>query len=341
MKKAQKLASGNWRARAYCGTDASGTKRYKSFTHKSKREAERMAREYENSHRKELPTTNDSLEKCMDGFIEARSAVLSPSTLRGYSNMKKALTNDYWDFCSKKLSDIRKRDVQLVVSGMVSDGLSPKSIRNRIGFLSAVFAYYEDELPKVKLPDRQKPKTVIPTVDEVKLLIRESEGTEMKIPIMLGAFGGMRRGEIVALRMEDIDGDIIHVCHAVVEDGDGNLIIKAPKTYESDRYVDMPDFVMDEIRKQGYITKIDRPRKITNRFARLTKKLGLDGMTFHSLRHFCASYLHSIGIAEQYIMERCGWSNSGTMKQIYRHSMSDFQKTNSEKIMGEMEKLGL
>ena len=340
MKKAQKLASGNWRAYAYCGTNSAGKKRYKSFTHKSKREAERLAREFENSH-VELPTSNDSIEKCMEGFIEARKAVLSPSTLRGYSNMKKALVNDYWDFCSKKLTDIRRRDVQFIVSGMVDDDLSAKSIRNRIGFLSAVFNYYEMDLPKAKLPEKQKPNIVIPTIDEVKMLIRETEGTEMKIPIMLGAFGGMRRGEIVALKMEDIDGNVIHVCHAVVEDGDGNLITKAPKTYESDRYVDMPDFVMDEIRKQGYITKIDRPRKITNRFARLTKKLGLDGMTFHSLRHFCASYLHSIGIAEQYIMERCGWSNSGTMKQIYRHSMSDFQKTNSEKIMGEMEKLEL
>lgn len=40
---------------------------------------------------------------------------------------------------------------------------------------------------------------------------------------------------------------------------------------------------------------------------------------FHDLRHYCASIMHAIGIPDQYIMSRGGWSSDNVMKAVYRN----------------------
>ena len=46
----------------------------------------------------------------------------------------------------------------------------------------------------------------------MKQLIGAAKGTEMELPILLAAFGPMRRGEIAALTIDNIHGNTVHVC---------------------------------------------------------------------------------------------------------------------------------
>jgi hypothetical protein len=36
--------------------------------------------------------------------------------------------------------------------------------------------------------------------------------------------------------------------------------------------------------------------------------------------------MHAIGVPDQYIMKRGGWSSDSTLKRIYRGSMDDYDK---------------
>lgn len=82
---AKKLPSGSWRARLFLGEDESGKKHYKSFTASTKREAERLALNYaEERATPDKITFGDALVK----YIDSKSNVLSPSTLRGYRQME-------------------------------------------------------------------------------------------------------------------------------------------------------------------------------------------------------------------------------------------------------------
>ena len=83
---AKKLPSGSWSARLFLGEDENGKKHYKSFTAATKREAERLALNYaEERATPDRITFKDALAR----YIESKSNVFSPSTLRGYRQMEK------------------------------------------------------------------------------------------------------------------------------------------------------------------------------------------------------------------------------------------------------------
>lgn len=336
MGKAKKLPSGKWRTQVYVGKDRNGKRIMRSFTASTKKESEKLASIYLAEHNEY--ESSEKLSIAMERYIKAREAVISPLTVRGYKTIEKMLKDDYGAFCERELSDIGKRELQDVVSDMAERKLSPKTIANRIGFLSAVFSYHDVRFPHVKLPEKKKPVLRIPSETDVKKIIKLVEGTEMEIPVLLAAFGGLRRGEIIALTMDDVVGNSIRVNKAIVESGDGTLVEKPPKTYESNRMVEMPKYIIQKIKKRGYITKITKPRVLTNRFCRLMAANDMKGIRFHDLRHFCASYLLGLGIDEAFVMKRMGWSNSATMKNIYRHSLPEKEMSNNKKISKAMEK---
>ena len=73
----------------------------------------------------------------------------------------------------------------------------------------------------------------------------------MLIACCLAAYGTLRRSEICALDASDVSGNVIHVHAAMVLDENNNWITKVPKTKSSDRYIDLPDFLIDLLPSEG------------------------------------------------------------------------------------------
>lgn len=102
---------------------------------------------------------------------------------------------------------------------------------------------------------------------------------------MLAAFGPMRRGEICALDSECISGNTVHVMKNMVLDSSRSWMIKSPKFYSGDRYIEFPDFVTNLLaEKSGRITTLT-PDALTCRFHRLVKRSGVHSFRFHDLCH--------------------------------------------------------
>lgn len=333
MAKAKRTKSGKWCTQVYIGKDENGKRMYRRFTDTDKRRSERMAAEFADAHRQ--VTNADSIEAAMEHYITVKTPVLSPSTIRGYKNIQKQFLTQYGAFCKLSVQDLRQDTLQSLVNEMTMF-VAPKTIRNRVGLLSSVIKSKGYMMPSVTLPEKVRPDLRIPDANDVKKLLDEAEGTEIEIAILLAAFGPMRRGEIVALELDDIDGNVIHVKRAIVEAADGTLVQKSPKTYDSDRYIPMPEHIIDKIREKGYVVDIQKPRVLTLRFERLVKKCGLDGVRFHDLRHFCASWLHAQGVPEEYILQRGGWSTSGIMKTVYRHALASEEDKIGKNIIESM-----
>ena len=110
MAKAKKLKSGSWRCLVYDYTAASGKRHYTAVTcddpsPKGKRMAELMAAEYVATERdkKLLENKDMTLGEAWDMYIENRSSVLSPGTIREYKRSRKS---DLKSLMPMRLTDI-------------------------------------------------------------------------------------------------------------------------------------------------------------------------------------------------------------------------------------------
>lgn len=331
--KATKLPSGNYRCRVYVGKDSTGKKIWKSITGPNKKRVELEASKFSVEQQSAAPIMDDqSFRHAADTFLTSRESVLSPSTIRGYKAFMRMYEAKLPWFCAKSIYTISTADLQLVVDSFVKQGLKPKSVRNYYGFASTVLDNVGISIHPPRLPQKERPVIYVPDETTVKKVLEVVEGTELEIPVMLAAFGPLRRGEICALAMDDIKDGVCHVRHDLAQNADGEWIMKAPKTYSSDRYIELPDFVVKAISEKGYITKLN-PDQISYQFTAALEEAGLPHFRFHALRHFCISYLHSIGIPDVYIMQRSGHSTPTVLRNIYTHTLQDHSKEETKIIL--------
>ena len=61
-------------------------------------------------------------------------------------------------------------------------------------------------------------------------------------------------------------------------------------------------------------------------------KAGIEGLTFHSLRHLNASAMLELEIPNKYAMERGGWKTPKTMETVYQHTLSKKRRAVDAKI---------
>lgn len=349
MATAKKLKSGSWRCLVYSHTEETiqkdGTTKkkriYKSFTcpdptPKGKRKCEAEAAAW--AAKKELSknTENITYGEALDRYIESKKNVLSPSTIREYKSSSK---RDFQTLINKPISDITQEMVQKAVD-LEAISHAPKTVRNIHGLFASVMAVYRPEIVfRTELPKKVRPSLHIPSDDEIKALLEYVKGDIMEIPILLAAFGPMRRGEICALDSDHINGNIVHVEFSLALDENHNWIKKKPKSYAGDRFIDFPDFVIDKIKDiNGPITELN-PSQVSDRFSDVLKRAGITKFRFHDLRHYCASIQHALGIPDAYIMQRGGWGNDTVLKNVYRHVMEDTQKEMNNKANEHFSKL--
>ena len=306
MPKAKKLKSGSWNVRV----TVQG-KQY-SFTDKDKKTALRMAAAFADECREAID--NPPLIDAIRNYIDDREDTCSPSTLRGYRSIEKTLRANYPALCQKRLVAVTDKDIQSIINGM-----SKKTAKNYLGLIQPAAGRKFN----VSLPSGKQKEMQVPTDLEVLGLLEIFRDTEVEIPILLGAFGGLRRGEICALTMQDFDGDYVIISKDKVMDEYGCWVIKPPKTDSSNRIVLLPHSIIALIRDRGRVTTLD-PHQLSLKFQKKQMVLGIEKpYCFHSLRHYNASYLHSQGIPDAYIMARGGWATPNVMQRVYRHALSD------------------
>lgn len=326
MATAKKLPSGSWRALAYDYTDASGKRHYQSFTAPTRKEAEFLAAKFI-LEKKEHNGPDISFGDALNSYISQREPVLSPSTIREYRRSVK----NFDDLKDVLISRITQEIVQTHINHF-SKNHSAKSVRDNHALITAVLRTYRPDFAlNTVLPQKRRPDLYIPTDGDIKKVMVAASGTEMELPILLAAFGPMRRGEICALRYEDIQGNRVHICRNMVMDGKGQYVIKQPKSYAGNRFIDYPDFIGKKLGvKTGNVTELN-PNMITQRFNHVLIRAGVPHFRFHDLRHYGASILHALGMPDAYIMERGGWGSDGTLKNVYRHALEDQKKILNDK----------
>ena len=217
------------------------------------------------------------------------------------------------------------------------------------------YAVKNDMIPsnpadKVERPKQDKFYGNFYDRDELNKLFEAVAGTKLELPVLLGAFYGLRRSEIVGLKWSAIDFEqnTITISHTVTSCNlDGKCVIVAKdttKTKSSRRTLPLVPYFHEKLlavkAQQGrnqklcgrsynrefleYICVDDigdrfKPNYITSQFPRLLERNGFRKIRFHDLRHSCASLLLASGVPMKHIQEWLGHSDFSTTANIYAH----------------------
>lgn len=261
-------------------------------------------------------------EEAANNYIELKSNVLSPSTIRGY---KVILNNLDSDLLNKPLDKITSPFIQGIVNKL-SVNHKPKTVKNINGFIVSVLKFYEIEIKSPTLPKRPKEDIYIPSEEDIKRILNDVKGTKYEIPFILGTLG-LRRSEICALTKDDLNGNVLTINKALVENEKKEWIVKSTKTTESTRVIVIPDYLADLIREKGIYDS--SPHSLYSKLKCVQDRLGIERFSFHKLRHFFASYMHNLGYTDKQIQAFGGWKTDAIMKTVYQHAM-DMDKTKVE-----------
>ena len=320
MATAKKTASGMWKVRVYSHTTPDGKKHYRAFTAPLKAEAEQMASNFSGSADR-AARCDLTVQEAVSGYIKAKEAVLSPSTIRGYYGQ----LNNYFDLIGvRRIQRLTTKDVQMWIADLTGR-VSPKTVSNVYGLFTAAVGFYlpDKAFRGVKLPPKKKKRPVAPSDEQVQMLYKEAS-PNLKKAIALEAFASMRRSEVCALTYGDIKDGVAHVHCDMVRGTDGWILKQIPKTSDSDRFVRIPEQVLKLIGSGDPDARVVpiTPDSVTELFGSLRDRLGIS-CRYHDLRHYYASIAAVLQIPSAYVESFGGWRPGSTvLRSTYQNTIA-------------------
>lgn len=309
----EKLPSGSYRA-----SIMKNGKRYRLTydTKPSKRQAEADLYELINKE-PDSPNHSMTFQEAAEKYVDMKRNVLSPATVREYTRYCGRMPE--W-FPQLQIDKISQLEINKLVNELSADK-APKTVSNFHGFISAVMGTFRPQMRLyTTLPQNRKKEPYIPSDEDVKRLLEALKETDYYVPVVLGCYG-MRREEICALTPEDIEGDVIHIRKAVVQDENYEMVTKSTKTTDSERDIIIPMEVADLIRSKGYVYK-KCIGGISVCMKRTQDKLEMEHFSLHKLRHYFASKMLTITDSKT-VQALGGWKTDRVMKNIYAHSLKE------------------
>jgi len=232
--------------------------------------------------------------------------------------------------------------------------LAPKTVRH-IGTLLYTVLSDADRLGVLQIPHPMANRRVLlpklakrrPAVlDETKLqtLFDHARDTRLYPFIVLAAATGCRRGELLALEWTDLDLEtgLLSISKSLEQTRRG-LRVKGTKS-EEPRQLGVPEWALDVLKEHRREQERDRclfgadyvnqhlifcqpngryysPDRLGARVVELMRKVGLHGVSLHSLRHSHASILLSKGVPAAVVSERLGHADQNITLSIYSHAL--------------------
>lgn len=330
----------------------------------NRRKAEALLRERITAVELELERHEEENEKPDLPFSEFLSAWLAVvkstiliTTYGGYQYYVEKRINPYFDEKKATLKTIRTKDLQEYYNTMLSKGRKWNTVVKHHAVIRkaldwAVKMEYIPSNPavKIELPKRQKFIAEYYNQEELNKLFSVIHGELMEVPIILAAYYGLRRSEVLGIKWSAIDWSektlsIRHtVCKTIVDGQD--LIVRKDTMKNKTSFRTMPllaeiETLLLETKKKQEANRrkcrkayckdyldyvcVDntgillRPDYLTQHFQVILKKNNLKHIRFHDLRHSCASLLLANGVSLKEIQEWLGHSDFSTTANIYSH----------------------
>ena len=264
-----------------------------------------------------------------------RSLGLKKSTLTDYEGYLRVHLAPF--FGSTPLDAIDLEMLEAFVRAEQEEGLAPKSILNHLVLLNGIFNHALKRgwcvHNPVQLLDKPRnprnPDIRFLTLPEVEAILAATPPTELgridRLVYLTAVMTGMRRGEVVAIRWQDIDWDtrVIRVRRNYTRGEFGT-----PKSRRSSRAVPLADRLVAELRTHYELTTnhdaldlvftnpvsgtVLDPSKLRRRFVACALQAGVRPVRFHDLRHTFGTQMAAAGAPLRAVQEWLGHTDYRT-----------------------------
>ena len=304
-------------------------------------------------------TVAEFLERWLDEYVRPN---LAPRTTEGYEHIiRRHIIPRLGSILLTQLKSdhLQKYYADLQTKGRLGgkSGLSPRTVRYvhvtlhaacksavRWGLLS------RNPADTVDPPRHEQHEMHILDEPQVKALLEAARSTPYYALFYLALYTGMRRSELLALRWCDIDlilGEV-SVARSLHRLKDGRIVFGSPKTAKGRRMIALPptaSVVLRNHREQqkAIFAILGRPLEesdlvfcqtdghptlpdtVTHAWIKLVRRVGLEHIRLHDLRHTHASLMLKQGIHPKIVQERLGHASIGITLDTYSHVVPGLQ----------------
>lgn len=362
-----KRGEGRWLVRVFLGRDGNGKRLYKAQTvHGTKREAETflagLLREIGTGTyvAPSNTTLGDFLARWLEDYARASTR---PSTYTSYRlHVRVHIAPDLGHVPLAKLTPLH---LQRLYRKHLDAGLAPATVRRIHAVLHRALKtalkwglVSRNVADAVELPKLTRPEMTVLDADGARRLLEAARGDRLYALWLLALATGMRQGELLGLRWQDVDlerGALSVRQTAQYVRGRG-ITFGAPKTAKGLRRLDLTPELVEALRRHRarqaeerlaagaaytdhglvFCTQIGTPMNggnlVRRDFQRLLQKAGLPPMRFHDLRHTSASLLLSQGVHLKVIQARLGHSSIQVTGDVYAHLLPDMSRDAAAKL---------
>ena len=336
------------------GPDGRRNQRYETVQG-TKRQAEaRLTQILESLRRGHyLEPTNLTVGEFLDQFlVDYAEMNCRPRTVQGYRDIIRVHLKPSLGYVP--LARLSAQDIQRYYALKVRGGLSAQTVKHHHTLLHrALEIAITWELLERNPSDRIVSPTPGPSpakalgLEEVRRLLVTSQPTAYHLPVHLAIYAGLRRGEILGLRWEDVDIDArtLSIRRTLVYTPGRGCFYGEPKSRGSNRTLHVPqvtavllrsnrDRMQVEYENRRLACGLDqvcafpdgrmmKPDALSHAFQNLVRQCGLGKTRFHDLRHTHASLLLGDGAQMNVVQSRMGHESIMTTVDIYGHVLAD------------------
>lgn len=293
----------------------------------------------------------------LNEWVQVHKASIQSATFISYNRMITGRITQYFEPLGLKLCEVTPQVLDEFQEKILLEGYTTNTVIHYHAifgkaFKDAVRKDYLENNPMLKV-DRPKKNSFRPNFyskDEVQQLLEVSQDDPLHLCILITAYYGLRRSEVLGLKWSSIDFErkSITINHKVTEQlVNGKyvpVVSDVMKNKTSCRTLPLIPAVEEELLKQkekqqlyrklfkkSYSTeyldfvctdqegKLIRPNFVTEHFDWLLRKYSLPRIRFHDLRHSCASLMVMNGVSMKQVQEWLGHSTFSTTADIYAH----------------------
>jgi integrase len=336
---------GNWRRRLDGGWElrivVGGQRR--SFYGRTKASATAKAKEAQQQAtlglRPGRQTVGEYLREWLAGKAKSN---LRPATARRYGQIVDQLVKGLG---RHRLADLRPADVDRYLREKREAGAASLTVNHHRTVLSTALAQAEKRelvrrnVARLSEPERVPHEEVAYLApDQVQVLMDVVRGHPLEALVIVAVNTGLRQGELLGLRWEDVDLDSATLqVRRALQRVDKEWRFVDTKTGRSRRAVTLPALAVAALRAHRlrqslrrlptsedlvFTSRTGRPlsgTSVTHTFQAILQRAGLPRLRFHDLRHTHVALLIRNGEPPMAIMERLGHSTIVTTMNVYGH----------------------